>query len=92
MYVEAFVERRPREGFVAGDAEHLFTVVPLPLVRRYVSRDQRRRVNRLARVGRVTNPLYYGAERDPRRLAYLAAAMLNQFRKFANHHPGTGRG
>jgi D-aspartate ligase len=92
MYVEAFIERRQREGFVAGNAEHLFTVVPLPLVRRYVSRDQWRRVNRLARQGRVTNPLYYRVERDPRRLAYLGAAMLNQFRKFANHHPGTGRG
>jgi D-aspartate ligase len=92
MYVEAFLDGAPRDGFLAGDAEHLFTVVPLALVRRYVSADQWERVRRLARAGAVTNPLYYRAERDPRRIAYLTAAMVNQFRKFAHHHPGTGRG
>lgn len=92
MYVEAFLDGAPREGFTAGDAEHLFTVVPLALVRRYVEPEQWDRVRRLARSRAVTNPLYYRVERDPRRIAYLTAAMVNQFRKFANHHPGTGRG
>lgn len=92
MYVEAFLDGQSRDGFLAGDAEHLFTVVPLALVRRYLSPEQWQRVRRLARRGAVTNPLYYPAERDPRRIAYLGAAMVNQFRKFADHHPGTGRG
>lgn len=88
MYVQAFCDRTPREGFRAGDAEHLFAVVPLALVRRYVSAAQWARVRRLRRAGRATNPLFYRAERHPRRLAYLAVAMANQFRKFARHHPG----
>ena len=92
MYVEAFVEGLGRDGFTAGDREHLFTVVPLLLLRRYVGAENWRRVRRLVGRRAVTNPLYYPAERDPRRVGYLAAAMANQFRKFANHHPGTGRG
>lgn len=88
MYVEAFLDAAPREGFRAGDAEHLFAVVPLALVKRYVSRAQWERVRRLRKAGRVTNPLFYRVERHPRRLAYLAVAMGNQFRKFARHHPG----
>ena len=88
MYVEAFLDGAPRPEFRAGDAEHLFAVVPLALVRRYVTAPQWARVRRLRRAGRVTNPLYYRAERHPRRLAYLAVAMANQFRKFARHHPG----
>lgn len=92
MYVEGFLDGADRDEFVAGDAEHLFTVVPLALVRRYVAEEQWQRIRTLARSGAVTNPLYYRAERDPRRIAYITAAMVNQFRKFAHHHPGTGRG
>lgn len=92
MYVEAFIEQVPREGFTAGKTEHLFTVVPLALLRRYVQPKEWRRVRELVRARAVTNPLYYRAERHPRRIAYLTIAMLNQFRKFAHHHPGTGRG
>ena len=92
MYVEAFVEGLGRDGFTAGDREHLFTVVPLLLLRRYVGAENWRRVRDLAGRRAVTNPLYYRPERDPRRVGYVAAAMANQFRKFANHHPGTGRG
>lgn len=88
MYVRAFLDRQERDGFVAGDAEHLFAVVPLRLVKRYVTRAQWDRVRRLRRAGRVTNPYYYRGERDPRRLGYVAVAMVNQFRKFGRHHPG----
>lgn len=88
MYVEAFVERRPAPEPVVGGREHLFAVVPLALVRRYVTPEQWRRIRRLRRAGRATNPYFYRVERNPRRLAYLAVAMLNQFRKFRRHHPG----
>lgn len=88
MYVEAFVERAPAPAPVVGDSEHLFAVVPLALVRRYVTPEQWRRVRRLRRAGRATNPYYYRVERNPRRIAYLTVAMLNQFRKFGRHHPG----
>jgi D-aspartate ligase len=90
MYVDAFLDGAPRPPFRAGDAEHLFAVVPLALVKRYVTPAQWERVRRLKRAGRATNPYYYRVERDPRRLGYVAVAMANQFRKFAHHHPGLG--
>ena len=72
--------------------EHLYTVLPQPLLLRYVAdRGLRARARRLFRSGRATNPLWYRAERDPRRLAYLAAAQVNQFRKYHRHYPLRGR-
>ncbi|MFD1719134.1 carboxylate--amine ligase [Georgenia deserti] len=88
MYVDAFVHRTGAAGGVVGTNEHLFHVVPLGLVRRYVDDDDAALVRRLARSGAATNPLLYRAERDPRRWAAIAAAQLNQVRKFARHHPG----
>jgi len=68
--------------------EHLYTVLPRPLLLRYVADDAlRARTHRLFRTGRATNPLWYAAERDPRRIAYLVAAQLNQFRKYRRHYP-----
>ncbi len=92
MYVDAFVTpadpaEDPGPG-VVGTNEHLFHVVPRALVRRYVSAEDGALVRRLARTGRATNPLLYRAERDPRRWAAVAAAQVNQVRKFARHHPG----
>lgn len=82
-----------QEPFGPGDrteAEpgHLFTVLPRPLLMRYLVDDGlRARVREAYRRGRVHDPLWYAAERDPRRLAYLAASHANQFRKFARHYP-----
>lgn len=68
--------------------EHLYTVLPRPLLLRYVADlGLRRRVRSLFIRRRATNPLWYSAERDPRRLAYLVVAQLNQFRKYAKHYP-----
>lgn len=88
-YVRAFVdgEGAPPEPVVPAD-EHLFTVVPVPLLIRY-ARAWRGKIRALRRAGAVTNPYYYRAETAPRRWAYVAAAMVNQFRKFARHHPSS---
>lgn len=68
--------------------EHLYTVLPRPLLLRYIADPAlRRRARGLFGRRRATNPLWYRAERDPRRLAYLAAAQLNQFRKYHRHYP-----
>lgn len=72
--------------------EHLYTVLPRPLLLRYVADPAlRRRVRRLFNRRRATNPLWYSAERDPRRLAYLVIAQLNQFRKYYRHYPRPSR-
>lgn len=70
------------------DDEHLYTVLPHRLLLRYVADPAlRRRVRGLVRAHRATNPLWYRAETDPRRIAYLLVAQLNQFRKYAAHYP-----
>ena len=70
------------------DAERLYTVLPPALLLRYVADPAvRREVKGLVRAGRASDPLRYGPERDPRRLGYVAAAHLNQVRKFRRHYP-----
>lgn len=88
MYVDAYLgDDAGHSGPpVVGDNEHLFTVVPLALLRRYVSAPVWARVRGLRRRGAVTNPFLYAAERDPRRWAYVLTAMVNQFRKFSRWH------
>lgn len=67
---------------------HLFTVLPRALLLRYVTDEGLRgRVRDAYRSGQVHNPLWYGPERDPRRLAYLAASHANQVRKFTRYYP-----
>ena len=68
--------------------EHLYTVLPRALLLRYLADPTlRRRARGLFSRRRATNPLWYRAERDPRRLAYLVVAQLNQFRKYRRHYP-----
>jgi len=70
------------------DEERLYTVLPPALLLRYVADPAlRARVRALVRSGRAVDPLRYGPEKDPRRLAYVAAAHLNQVRKFRRHYP-----
>ena len=67
---------------------HLYTVLPRWLLRRYVEDPAlRARTRALGRAGQVTNPLWYPAETDPRRLAYLAVAQANQVRKYRRYYP-----
>ncbi len=76
-------------GSPARAAEgHLFTVLPRQLLLRYLpEQGLRERVRAAYRSGQVHNPLWYAPERDPRRLAYLAASHANQVRKFTRHYP-----
>lgn len=73
---------------VLASREHLFTVVPL-LILRVFAPAQWPFVLRLWRERAVTNPLYYRVERSPRRWFYIAVAMVNQLRKFARFHPAS---
>jgi len=91
MYGDAVLGEKALDGGavgppVVGENEHLFTVVPLALLRRYVSAETWASVRRLRRARAVTNLFYYDAERSPRRWAYIASAMVNQFRKFRRWH------
>lgn len=78
----------PPGAAASGDTEHLYTVLPRRLLLRYIADPVlRRRTAELIRAGHVTNPLWYRAERDPRRIWYVAIAQLNQFRKYRTHYP-----
>lgn len=85
MYVREFVEHEASSARL-GTREHLFTVVPVVLLWLFARRSWPV-VWRMVRRRRVTNPLYYRAERNPRRWLYVAVAMVNQARKLARTHP-----
>ncbi|KGM13219.1 carboxylate--amine ligase [Cellulomonas bogoriensis] len=91
LYVREHVQGldpMPEGAEVEPDRPHLYTVLPRPLLLRYVTdASLRRRVRGLFRTRAVTNPLWYRAERHPRRVLYLALAQLNQFRKYRTHYP-----
>lgn len=89
MYVREHVEGVPPvDEDTWRQPEHLTRLVPAAVVRRYLrSPELRARTRELRRAGRATNPMWWRAERDPRRWAVVALAQLNQVRKFRRHHP-----
>ncbi|WP_454294651.1 carboxylate--amine ligase [Salana multivorans] len=91
LYGRAFLpggERGASRTLVLATREHLFTVVPLLLLRVFAP-EQWPLVLRLWRKRAWTNPLYYRVERSPRRWFYIAVAMINQMRKFGRFHPAS---
>lgn len=89
-YVREYVLGLPvaGDGYPPPRREALFTILPRPLVMRYLlDRGMRRLVRRLYRRGRVAHALVTGVERAPRRLAYLAAHQLNHVRKYRRWYP-----
>jgi D-aspartate ligase len=83
--VADLVEERELERLVPRE-EILYSIVPWPLLRRYIiDPDLRARVREIGR-RRTVHPLAYGVEGARRRL-YVAAAKLNQVKKFLQHYP-----
>lgn len=75
---------------VQHQEETLYTVVPVALVKKYTTLPEaKEQLRRVLKSGRVRNPLFYrGVEKDPKRLGYSVAAMVNYVRKFRRHyHP-----
>lgn len=66
----------------------LYSYVPWPVLRRYVTdRPLRRRVAQVRRRSGLTHPLDYPADRNVRRTAYRIAASVNLARDFARFYP-----
>ena len=83
--VADFLEEREPERLVPRE-EILYSIVPWPLLRRYIiDPDLRDRVQEIRR-HRTVHPLAYGVEGMKRRL-YVAAAKVNQVKKFLQHYP-----
>jgi D-aspartate ligase len=78
------------EHYAELSKEHLYTVVPLPLLARYVfNPEQRKELGKLVAKRAVSNPMWSKHERQPRRLLYVAIAQLNQYLKFHRHYSVT---
>lgn len=74
--------RRKELTLAQGDA--LFHVAPRYILRKYVTNPEvRGEVKRLIKQGKATNPLWYRADRSPKRLAYLAGRHLRQGKKYS---------
>lgn len=70
---------------VVVDREIAYSVLPLPLVRRYLDRATRADLTAAVRSGGLHHPLRYRESLAHR--AYTAAALLNQVRKYRTHYP-----
>jgi D-aspartate ligase len=85
--VEDRVEGRAVEPVVV-DREVLYSILPHRLLLRYVREPAlRAKVQALVRAGAVAHPLRYRADASVARRAYVAAALLNQVRKFRTYYP-----
>lgn len=80
---------------VVCNREVVYSVVPLPLLLRYLPQaGVRRHVLRLVTARRTTHPLMYRADRAPKRVALIAASTYNHVRKYHRYYPAvtdTGR-
>nr|WP_146902010.1 hypothetical protein [Cellulomonas aerilata] len=85
--VEDRVHGRAVEPVVV-DREVLYSILPHRLLLRYVREPAlRAKVQGLIRSGAVAHPLRYPADGSVQRRAYVAAALLNQVRKFRTYYP-----
>lgn len=73
--------RRKELTLAKGDV--LFHVAPRYILRKYVTNSEvRAEVDRLIKQRKAINPLWYRADRSPKRLAYLAGRHLRQGKKY----------
>lgn len=91
FYVEEYLR-----GGLAGGSElqvaserHLYNILPLRLLRRYVPGDMKNGVEELIASKRYSHPLYYKKETNPRRWLYILLSTVNHYRKFKRHHPAS---
>ena len=92
FYVEEYLEGglREPEGFEQSRTEHLYTILPLRLLRRYVPAHRAEQVQRLIKAKAYSHPLAYRKETDPRRWYYILVSTLNHYRKFKRNPPVMG--
>lgn len=89
-YVREYLLGLPAVGdeFPPAPRATLFTILPRPLVRRYlIDPATRAAVARMYRTGAVSHALWSRAERAPRRIAYLLAHQFNHVRKYRTWYP-----
>jgi len=69
--------------YTVADRENLFTVVPYGIIMRYLkNKELRKKVRKLWFSGKVSYPLFYKPDMNPKRAFYVFAAYINQYRKY----------
>ncbi len=87
-WIRGELSGRGETSRVEDQAETVYTVLPRWLTARYVSDPaRRRRLRKIMNSGGTRNPFFYAKDRDPRRLALLAAAQASTVRKFLRFYP-----
>ena len=89
-YVDEWIkgESYADRPMVETSNEHVFTAIPVRLLRRYVTDPATRaRFDALVKAGEVTNPWFYKAERNPRRWQWIVSNQLNYVRKYQRYYP-----
>ncbi|GAB3578532.1 carboxylate--amine ligase [Calidifontibacter terrae] len=89
-YVDEWVkgESYADRPMVETSNEHVFTAVPVRLLRRYITDPATKaKFNALVKAGEVTNPWFYKAERNPRRWQWIVSNQLNYVRKYKRYYP-----
>jgi len=84
LLVEDYIEGHALPCVVA-DSVSLWRVVPQRVAYRYISKAYHSRMKELIRAGKVTNPLFYAADRAPIRLFRLWKNQLGQFLKYRKY-------
>ena len=74
-------------GVLQLSREHLFTVLPHPLLRRFLNSDTGRKAAALLKVGKVSNPLKFAPEKSLKRKAYLLLNAVNHYVKYKKFPP-----
>ena len=89
FYVQEYLEGGlPQDpSFTELENEHLYTILPLRLLRRYIPADMKQKVEKLISAKSYSHPLYYRKETSPRRWFYILVSAMNHYRKFKRHHP-----
>ncbi len=84
--VRDLVRGEAMEGLEVTENEHLFTFVPMYVIKKYVTNESLRdKAIALRKAGRWSDPQRYAADLTFGRRAYLLAYAANQIRKFRAH-------
>lgn len=74
-------------GVLQLSREQLFTVLPHQLLRRFLDSDTGRKAAVLLKAGKVSNPLKFAPEKNPRRKLYLMLNAVNHYVKYKKFPP-----
>lgn len=82
--VDDLIYEKELEYTVADNKEHLFTVVPLGIIKKYTKHhpELRKKAVKLFHSRKVSYPLFFKGDLRPKRLYYVLGAYFNQYRKY----------